>query len=324
MKAVLCKRYGPADVLELGHIDKPKLKKKNVLVRVKAAEVTKADCELRAYKFPVKWFSIPLRLAFGLFKPRNPVLGGYFSGEIVEVGEDVQEFKVGDKIYGSSGFRMGAYAEYLSLPESASIVRMPNYLSFEEAAATPLGALNALHFLTLAGVKEGDRVLINGAGGSIGLFATQIAMAMGAKVTAVDAEHKQDLIESLGVSRFIDYKSDKVLELGEKWNVMFDMIVSTDLEACVAVLEEGGRYITANPTFKKMTSAGGVFKRTGKKVIVQFAGETKAELDQISKMFESGQLSVPLDTVFPMEEVIEAHQRVESEARCGGVVLKIS
>jgi NADPH:quinone reductase-like Zn-dependent oxidoreductase len=323
MKAVLCRQYGPPEVLQLGQIEKPKLKKKGVLIRVKAAEVTKADCELRAYNFPVKWFAVPLRLVFGLFRPRNPVLGGYFSGEVVEAGESVQTFKSGDKVYGSSGFRMGAYAEYLAVPDSASIDLMPKNVSFEEAAAIPLGSFNALHFLKLAEVKKGDRVLINGAGGSIGLFAIQIAQAMGAEVTAVDAKHKRALIESLDVSQFVDYQECSIFDSNEKWDVMFDMIPATELNDCVELLSEGGRYISANPTFKKLTSANRVSKQSGKKVIVQFAGETKEELREISQLIEEGKLRVPIDEVLPMEEVIDAHNRVESETRCGCIVLSI-
>jgi 2-desacetyl-2-hydroxyethyl bacteriochlorophyllide A dehydrogenase len=324
MRAVLCKRYGSAEVLELATVERPKLKKNRVMIRVRAAEVTKADCELRSFNFAVKWFSVPLRLAFGLFRPRNPILGGYFAGEIVEVGEGVSRFSIGDKVYGSSGFRMGAYGEYLTLPESASIVRMPSNISFEEAAATPLGALNALHFLSLAEVQEGESILINGAGGSIGLFAIQIAKTMGAKVTAVDAGHKRELIESQGVEHFINYQSEDIWASDQSWDVMFDMVPNSLLDKCIRKLSKGGRYITANPTFKKMISAGKVFKKTGKKVIVQFAGETTAELEQVSTLLEQGKIKTPIDHVYPLQEVIEAHQRVESEARCGCVVLQVS
>ena len=147
MKAVLYTRYGPPEVLRLKEVERPVPKNDEVLIRVHAAEVTKADCEMRSSHFPVKWFLLPLRLAMGLQKPRKPILGGYFSGEIVAVGEDVSSFDEGEQIFGAARLRFGAHAEYVCLPASYTLVPKPCNLSHEEAAAVPLGGLNALHFL---------------------------------------------------------------------------------------------------------------------------------------------------------------------------------
>ena len=168
MKAVVYTRYGSPDVLQLREVAKPAPRDNEVLIRVRAAEVTKADCELRSFNFPVKWFWLPLRVAFGLLTPRRQVLGGYFSGEIESVGKEVSRFKPGDQIFGSTGLRMGAYGEYICLPASHTMVAKPNNMSFEEAAAVPLGGLNALHFLRKANIRNEEKVLVNGAGGSIG------------------------------------------------------------------------------------------------------------------------------------------------------------
>ena len=194
MKAVVYTKYGSPDVLQLKDVEKPSPKNDEVLIKVCAAEVTKADCELRSFKFAVKWFWLPLRLAMGLITPRRPILGGYFSGEVESVGKDVSRLKKGNQVFGSTQLRMGAYGEYVCLPESYTIVQKPPNISFEEAAAVPLGGLNALHFMRKANIRNGEKVLINGAGGSIGTFAVQIAKSMGAEVTAVDSTIKEEML----------------------------------------------------------------------------------------------------------------------------------
>lgn len=170
MKAIVYNKYGSPDVLQVKEIEKPKPKDNEVLIKVHSTEVTKADCEMRSFNFAVKWFWLPLRLFWGVFKPKKNVLGGYFSGEIEDVGKNVTKLLVGDKVFGSTQMRLGAYGEYLCLPENYTIVRNPSNINYEEAAAVPLGGLNALHFMRKANIKEGETVLINGAGGSIGIF----------------------------------------------------------------------------------------------------------------------------------------------------------
>lgn len=193
MKAIVYTEYGTPDVLQVKEVEKPKPKDDEILIRIHAAEATKADCELRSFKFAVKWFWLPLRIAIGLTRPRNLVLGGYFAGKIESIGKDVSNFEKGDDVFGTAKLRMGAYGEYVCLPASYTIVPKPNNLTFEEAAAVPLGGLNALHFLRKANVQSGEQVLVNGAGGSIGTFAVQIAKAMGAEVTAVDSSAKEEI-----------------------------------------------------------------------------------------------------------------------------------
>ena len=179
MEAIVYTEYGSTDVLRLQEIAKPTPNHAEILIRVRAAEVTKADCELRSFSFPVKWFWLPLRLAIGITKPKRQVLGAYFSGEVEAVGKDVSKLTVEDQVFGSTKLRMGAYGEYMCLPVEYTIVSKPSNMSFEEAAAVPLGGLNALHFLRLARVQKGEKILINGAGGSIGTFGVQIAKNMG-------------------------------------------------------------------------------------------------------------------------------------------------
>lgn len=178
MKAITYSRYGPPDVLQLKDVEKPKPEDDEVLIKIRAVEVTKSDCEMRSFKYSVKWFWLPLRIAFGVRKPRRQILGSYFSGEIESTGKDVIHFSVGDQVFGAARLRLGAYGEYVALPASYTIVAKPNNMSFAEAAAVPLGGLNALHFMRRAEIRAGEKVLINGAGGSIGAHAVQVAKSM--------------------------------------------------------------------------------------------------------------------------------------------------
>ena len=217
MKAVVYRKYGSPDVWHVSEVDNSQPKDNELLVKVRAAEVTKADCEMRSFNFPVKWFWLPLRVALGVTKPRRKVLGGYFSGEVEAVGTNVTKFKVGDPIFGNTGFRFGAYGEYVCLPENYTLVAKPENIGFEQAAAVPLGGLNAIHFMRLANIKAGEKVLINGAGGSIGTFALQIAKDMGAEVSVVDSGHKETMLRDIGAVEFFDYTKENFAESGKTY-----------------------------------------------------------------------------------------------------------
>lgn len=323
MRAVCYRRYGPPEVLEVREVPAPQAGDDEVVIRVRAAEVTKADCELRAFRYSVKWFWLPLRLAMGVIRPRRQILGAYFAGEIAAIGRKVSEFSVGDAVYGSAGMRFGAYGEYLSLPATASLARKPSSMSFEQAAAVPLGGLNALHFLRLAEVQPGQQVLVNGAGGSIGAHAVQIAKAMGAEVTAVDGSNKQGLLERLGVDHFIDYTTRTFTSEPGKYDVIFDMVPASNYAACLGVLKPGGRYVAGNPTLSVMFRAALTNRFGDKRAIFAFARETKEELSALCELIEGGQLRSIVDRVFPMEQAREAHRLVETEGRRGAIVLDL-
>jgi len=324
MRAVVYRKYGPPDVLHLEEVEAPKPKDDEILIRVRAAEVTKSDCELRSFRFPVKWFWLPLRLAFGVLRPRRPILGGYFSGEVVGIGSSVADFAPGDAVYGGLQLRMGAYAQFVCAPASYTIVPKPTGTTFEEAAAVPLGGLNALHFMRRAVIRPGEKVLINGAGGSIGTFAIQLARAVGAEVTAVDAAHKETTLRGLGADHFIDFATTDFAESGDRYDVIFNMVAGRSFGSCMAALSPGGRYLTANPKFSDMLRAAWPWKAGGRKAIFAFAGETADELRDLTSMIEKGRVRATVDTTFPMEQAADAHRRVESEQRLGPVVLSIS
>ena len=324
MKAITYKKYGPPEVLEIEDIETPTPNENEVLIKVYAAEATKADCEMRSFKFAVKWFWLPLRLATGLFRPRNPVLGAYFAGKVEALGKNVEHFKLGDRVFACAKMRFGAYAEYTCLPGDGTIISLPNNLSYAQAAAVPLGGLNALHFLRKAQVKKGDDILINGAGGSIGCFAVQIAKQMGATVTAIDGAHKEHTLRQIGADHFIDYEREDFTKGGARYDVIFDMVPSSSYSACIALLKPHGRYVMGNPRFMKMLRSMMTGKFSNKKVYFAFAGETKEELTRLKTMIEAEQISPTVDTVYPMHSAIEAHYRVETEQRVGSVVITMS
>ena len=323
MKAVVRTHYGPPEVLHLKNLEKPLPKHKEVLIKVMAAEATKSDCEMRAFKFPVNWFWLPLRLALGVFKPRKQVLGIYFAGEVVATGKDVRHYLPGDEIFGCSGLRQGAYGEYMCLPEHYTMVAKPSNTSFVEAAAVPLGGLNALHFMRRAHLKEGERVLINGAGGSIGIYAVQIAKSRGATVTAVDSGIKENMLRSIGADHFIDYQNQDISKLQEKYDVILDMVARSSYRGCLNLLDAGGRYLMANPRLTDMLRSPWVNRFTDKKVIFAFARESEEELLALKEMIEAGQIRPVVDKTYNMGQVVEAHHRVETEQRLGSIVISM-
>ena len=323
MKAIVYTKYGSPDVLQVKEVDKPKPKDDEVLIKVYAAEVTKADCEMRSFNFQVKWFWLPLRIAMGLTKPKKQILGVYFAGEVDSVGKDVSKFKTGDQIFGATRLRLGAYGEYVCLPASYTLVPKPNNMSFEEAAAVPLGGLNALHFLRKANIRKGEEVLVNGAGGSIGTFGVQIAKAMGAEVTAVDSTIKEELLRRIGADHFIDYTKEDFTSSGQTYDVIFDMVANSSYSRCVNALNPKGRYLMANPRISDMTRSVLTSIFTDKTAIFIFAGEKKEELFALKEMIEEGKIKPIVDKIYPLEQAAEAHLRVETEQRLGPIVISV-
>lgn len=323
MKAIVYEKYGSPEVLHLRAVEKPTPKDDEVLIKVQATEVTKADCEMRSFKFQVKWFWLPLRLAFGLIKPRKRILGGYFAGVVESVGKAVSKFKKGDQIFGATGLRFGAYGEYLCLPAGYTLVKKPDNISFEEAAAVPLGGLNALHFLRAANVQHGEKVLVNGAGGSIGTFGVQIAKSMGAEVTAVDSSIKEDMLRRIGADHFVDYSKTEFTKSEETYDVIFSMVAKSSFSGCLKALNPKGRYLLANPRMSDMLRSAVTTMLTDKKAFFDFAGETEEELLTLKEMIEAGKIKPIVDKIYPFDQAAEAHRRVETEQRLGPVVISM-
>jgi len=322
MKAITYSSYGPPAVLTLSDVPAPVPGADEVLIRVRAVEATKSDCEMRSLQFPVAWLRLPMRLVLGVTRPKRPILGMYFAGEIAAVGGAVRELAPGDQVFGATGLQLGAYAEYMTLPAREAIALKPSNMSFAEAAAVPLGGLNALHFMRRAAIRPGESVLVNGAGGSIGAHAVMIAKAMGAEVTAVDAPHKRDLVR-LGADHFIDYTREDFSALGKTWDVIFDMVTTSSYSACIRSLRPKGRYLSGNPRPEVMLRSVATNALTDKTVSFAFADESRAGLDTLRAMIERGEIKSIVDAVYPLSAAATAHERVEREQRIGAIVLSL-
>lgn len=321
MKAVVYEKYGSPDVLEVKEIEKPVPREDEIQIKVHADEATKADCEMRSFNFQVKWFWLPLRVGLGMIKPKRQVLGGYFAGEVESAGKDVSKFKKGDQVFGSAGLRLGAYGEYMCLPASYTLVPKPHNVNFEEAAAAPLGGLNALHFLRKANIQNGEKVLVNGAGGSIGTFGVQIAKAMGAEVTAVDSAIKEEMLRRIGADHFFDYAKEDFTKSGQTYDVIFSMVAKSPYSKCVKSLKPKGRYLMANPRISDMLRSVLTSLFTNKTAFFTFAAEKEEELLTIKKMIEEGKIKSIVDKAYSFDQAAEAHRRVETEQRLGAVVI---
>jgi len=240
MKAIVCTKYGPPEVLQLQEIAKPVPRDHEVLIRIYATTVTAADCELRGLKFPFL-LQLILRLGFGFRRPRAKIPGQELAGEIEAVGKEVTRFRKGDQVIGWSGLRLGAYAEYTCLPETGVLAIKPSIMTYEEAATLPLGGLEAAYFIRRGNIQKGQKVLIQGAGGSIGSFAVQIAKALGADLTGVDSTEKLDMLRSIGADQVIDYTQEDFTRRGETYDVIFDVVGKSSFSRSVRLLAPNGR-----------------------------------------------------------------------------------
>ena len=322
MKAVTYHAYGSPDVLELEDIPKPSPSADQVLIKVHAATVGTWDCESRSFTFPL-WFWLPLRLAMGVRKPRWPVLGQELAGEIEAVGKDVKGFKNGDQVFASTGLGFGAHAEYKCLPSTGTIAIKPANMSYEEAAGIPTRGDNALHFLRKADIQGGESVLINGAGGNIGVVAVQIAKHFGAEVTAVDSTEKLDMLRSIGADYVIDYTKDDFTETGKTYDVILDVVPKSSFSRCVRSIRPNGRYLLANPNFFAMVRALWKSMTSSKKVMFAFARSRQEDLVALKELVEAGKIRAVIDKRFPLEQAAEAHAYVDTGRRKGTVVLTI-
>jgi len=322
MKAIVCTRYGPPEVLQLRDVEKPIPKDNEVLIRVHAATVTKGDCELRSLELPLLW-KLFLRIGFGIRAPRKKILGQELAGEIESVGSAVTLFKKGDQVFANTGLRLGAYAEYDCLPEKGLVAIKPANMSYEEAAAVPVGGLHALQYLRKANVQTGHKVLINGAGGSIGTVAVQLAKYYGAEVTGVDSIEKLDTLSSIGADHAIDYTREDFTENGEKYDVIFDTVGKNPYSRSIRSLKEKGIYLLGNPGLSQMIRAPWTSRRSSKKVIGRMEPYRTEDLTFLKELIEAGEIRSVIDRRYPLEETIEAHRYVDTGQKRGNVVITV-
>src|SRR6266568_1412057 len=326
MKAIVCTKFGPPDVLQLQEVAKPAPKDNEVLIRIYATTVTAADCELRGLKVPLA-FRLPLRIYLGRIRPGPIILGQELAGEIEAVGKDVKRFRKGDQVFGWSGLGLGAYAEYKCLPEDGVLAIKPANISYEEAAVLAVGGLDAVHFLRKGHIQSGEKVLIHGAGGSIGTFAVQLAKYFGAEVTAVDSTGKLDMLRSIGADQVIDYTQADFTKSGETYDVIFDVVGKSSFSRSVRSLKHNGRYLLANPKLSQMVRGRRILRRSSKTVIpyaARTASETTEDFNFLKELIEAGKIHSVIDRRYPLEHIAEAHRYVDTGHKKGNVVITVA
>lgn len=329
MKAIVWTKYGSVDGLRLQELPQPVPKDNEILVKVHAATASTADTEFRRLKLPFL-FSIPLRLYLGFTKPtRIKILGTEFAGEVVATGKEVTRHQPGDQIFGYTGLGMGTYAEYMCLTEKPSVMASvfapkPVNVTYEEAAALPFGGMEAMHALRQANIQPGQKVLIVGAGGSIGTAAVQLAKHYGAEVTGVDRAGKLDMLRSIGADHVIDYAQEDFTRSGETYHVIFDTIGKSSFSGSLRSLKGNGVYLNANPGLLGSLRRRWTSNKDNKRVIPWTGGYSVKNLLALKELVDAGVIKAVIDRRYPLEQIREAHRYVESGDKKGNIVIVVS
>lgn len=322
MKAMITTAYGTPEIFKFDEVAKPTVKTNEVRVRVYAASVTKADTMMRTGKPYIG------RLFTGIIKPKNAIWGTCFAGEVDAVGAGVTQFKPGDKVFGENTATFGTYAEYMTIPEDGLLAKMPHALDYETAAAIVDGGITSLNFLQNVGeIKAGQRVLINGASGSLGSAAVQIAKYYGAEVTGVCSSRNVAFVSSLGADAVIDYTQEDFTTSGQNYDVIYDTVGARSFSECREVLSEHGRYICpvlGMPLFKDMiaTAVSGSKKAKFAATGALPKKELKRLFAELVTVIEAGHISPYVDRSYPLDELVEAHRYVDTGHKRGNVVVR--
>lgn len=309
MKAVVCPKYGPPEVLQLKEVEKPNPRENEVCIKIFATSVTASDIFIRGSQIPIQSW-IPMRLFIGLTKPRKSVIGLVLSGEIESVGKDIKRFKVGDKVYGLTGFGLGAYAQYKCMKETDStygcLALKPTSLTYEEATAAAYGGLLALQSIEKGNIQRGQKVLIYGASGNSGTIAVQLAKYYGAEVTGVCSTSNIELVKSLGANKVIDYTKEDSINLIERYDFILDAVGKMKSSAfkneCKKALSTNGKYISIDDEKLKLQSE---------------------HLVRLKELIDTGYIKPIIDRIYPLERIAEAHEYVGKGHKKGGVAITV-
>lgn len=322
MKACIYERYGPPEVLQFKDIERPMPKANEVLIKIHATTVTAGDWRVRSLNVPAG-FKLMVRLAFGITKPRQPVLGSELSGVVVAVGKDVKKFKIGDPVFAFSDASMGCYAEYKCMPEEGAVALKPANLSDGEAAALSFGGTTALYFFRKANLKSGEKVLINGASGGVGTAAIQLAKYFGAEVTGVCSTANIEWVKLLGADHVIDYTQDDFTQSGETYDVIVDTAGTAPFVRSKAALKKDGRLLMVLAGLPDMLQLPWLRLTNSQKVIVGTASGQAEDLRFLAELAEAGAFKPVIDRTYPFEQMVEAHHYVDTGRKKGNVIITL-
>jgi NADPH:quinone reductase-like Zn-dependent oxidoreductase len=331
MKAMVYTKYGPPEVLQLKEVDKPSPKDNEVLIKVHATTVNYGDMIARNFKdITPRKFNMPFifwllaRVFFGLRKPKIQILGSEFAGEIEAMGKDAKRFKQGDQVFGYLGQNMGAYTEYLTMPEDGIVAKKPANMTYEEATTVPSGGMTAFYILGKAEIQPGQKVLINGASGGIGSIAVQLAKDSGAEVTAVCGTPRMEFVKTLGADKVIDYTREDFTRNGETYDLIFDVLGRSSFLRCKGSLNKNGIYLLASFKTKQLFQMLLTSITGGKKVKCVLSPQGREELTALRDLIEAGKITSVIDKSYPMERAAEAHRYVEEGSKKGNVVITVA
>ncbi|MHA1463129.1 MAG: NAD(P)-dependent alcohol dehydrogenase [Candidatus Heimdallarchaeota archaeon] len=322
MKAIIYTKYGPPEVLQIKDVEKPIPKDNEVLIKIHATTVTKYDCWTRSCTAP-PGFRLLSRISSGIRKPKKPIIGLELAGEIEASGKDVKLFKKGDQVFGLSLVEMGTYAEYICLPEDGVITTKLANMTYEEAAAIPYGALTSLYFLRKVNIQPGQKVLVFGASGGVGHYAVQLAKFFGAEVTGVCSTAKVELVKSLGADKVIDYKIEDFTKNDDKYNVIFDTVGKSPFSGSRKSLMKNGYYILTTFSLPRILRIPWFQLISSKKVIIGLLDPKNEDLNYLKEIIEARKLKSIIDKRYPFEQIVEAHEYVESGQKKGNVVITL-
>jgi NADPH:quinone reductase-like Zn-dependent oxidoreductase len=322
MKAIVYEKYGPPEVLQLKEVEKPTPKDNEVLIKTHAVTVTSGDWRVRSLNVPTG-FGLIIRLVFGVFKPKQPILGSELAGVVASIGKDVNKFQVGDHVFAFSDAAMGCYAEYKCMPEDGAIALKPANLSYEEAAALSFGGTTALDFLRRGKLKSGERVLVNGASGGVGTAAVQLAKHFGAEVTGVCSAANIELVRSLGASHVIDYTQKDFTQNGETYDVIIDTTGTAPFSRSKVSLKEKGRLLMVLAGLPEMLQMLWVSMTSNKKVIAGPVASGTEDLRFLAELAAAGEFKPVIDRRYPFEQMVEAHRYVDTGRKKGNVVVTL-